>query len=88
MNYKTPNYIAAQLEQKRTYGQIVSSLKQVIWVEDPLIVCPQMRAYSFAWSKAQLHRYLCPSPLPADCVKASFFIHQLRWWKKGRVNFE
>lgn len=60
-----------------TYRQIVSSLEQVIWVEDPLIVCPQMGANSFAWSKAHLDRDLRPAPLPADCIEASFFIHQL-----------
>lgn len=60
-----------------TYRQIVSSLEQVIWVEDPLIVCPQMGANSLARSKAHLDRYLRPAPLPAHCIETAFFIHQL-----------
>lgn len=64
-------------KNKRPYRQIVSSLEQVIWVEDPLIMCPQVRANSLAWSKAHLHRYLSPTTLPADCIKATFFIYQL-----------
>lgn len=42
-----------------------------------------MRAYSFARSKAQLHRYLRPSPLSADCVKAPFLVHQLEQREKN-----
>lgn len=61
-----------------TYRQIISSLEDVIWVEDPLIVCPQMRANSFAWRKAHLYRYLSPAPLLADSIEAPLFIHQLK----------
>lgn len=36
-----------------------------------------MGAYGLPWSKAHLDRDLAPSPLPADGVKATLFIHQL-----------
>lgn len=60
-----------------TYRQIVSGLEQVIWVEDPLVVRPQMGANSLAWSKAHFDGDLCPAPLLADCIEAAFFIHEL-----------
>lgn len=60
-----------------TYRQIVSGLEQVIWVEDPFVVRPQMGANSLAWSKAHFDGDLGPAPLPTDCIKAAFFIHEL-----------
>lgn len=62
---------------ERTYGEIGSNLEEVIWVEDPLIVCTQMRPDGFSRSKSHLDRYLSPAPLSADGIKASLFIHQL-----------
>lgn len=59
------------------YQKTGSSLEQVIGVQDPLIVCTQMGANSLAWSIAHFDRYLSPAPLSADCIKSSFFIHQL-----------
>lgn len=61
-----------------TYGEIGSNLEKVIWVEDPLIMCTQMRPDGFTRSKSHLDRYLGPAPLSADCIKASLFIHQLK----------
>lgn len=63
--------------QERTYRQIVSGLEQVIWVEDPFVVRPQMGANSFAWSKAHFDGDLGPAPLLADCIEAALFIHEL-----------
>lgn len=70
---KKQNTQAAQT----TYRQIVSGLEQVIWVEDPFVVRPQMGANSFAWSKAHFDGDLGPAPLLADCIEAAFFIHEL-----------
>lgn len=77
MNNKSTASADQQEKKNKTYRQIVSSLEQVIWVEDPLIVCPQMGANSLAWSKAHLDRYLSPAPLPAHYIETTFFIHQL-----------
>lgn len=68
---------------ERTYMQIVSGLEQVVWVEDPLVVRPQMGANSFAWSKAHFDGDLGPAPLLADCIEPAFFIHELekREWR-------
>lgn len=71
-------------KQLGSYRLIVSSLEQVIWVEDPLIVCPQMRANSLAGSKAHLDGYFSPAALSADGIEASLFIHQLG---KGEITY-
>lgn len=72
---------------ERTYRQIVSGLEQVVWVEDPLVVRPQVGANSFAWSEAHLDGDLGPPPLLADGIEPALFIHQLgeREWRRSET---
>lgn len=61
-----------------THQQVRSTLKQIVGVEDFLIMPSQVRADSFARAKAHLYGNLGPVPVPADNIESTVIGYQLK----------
>lgn len=62
-----------------THQQVCSILKQIVGIEDSLVMPSQVWANGFARGKAHVKRNLGPSPVLADDVKPALLCYQLKW---------
>lgn len=66
------------MTQAYTHQQVCSTLKQIVGVEDFLIMPSQVWADSFAGAKAHLYGNLGPVPVSADNIESTCISYQLK----------
>lgn len=74
------------MECDSTHQQVCSALKQIVWIEDSLVMSSQVRADCLPRGEAHLDRDLGPAPVLAHKVESPLVRYQLE--PQSRVTFK